>query len=783
MHRADARGSDHGGRCAAPAPVFTSTFPQVPGEALSVLALLLALQSAPAGAAVSVPRFEERVVIDGVLDEDVWSRAAVLDGFMQYEPADGRPAAQRTEVRVWYAPDAIHFAIIATDSEPQSIRATRADRDNISGEDYVTIYLDTFRDRRRAFFFAVNPLGVQQDGVRTEGASSAGRAFGGSTDRSPDFLWQSRGRVTETGWVAEVRIPFRSLRYPAGQDMQWGINIERKTQRTGFVDAWPETRRASASFLAQGGVLTGLHDLRRGVVFEAQPFVTVNAPATRLDGAFVRNDPDTEAGVNLRVGFTNLSLDATINPDFSQIEADAGQVTVNERFAIFVPEKRPFFLEGIELFATPNQLVYTRQIADPRAGGKVTGKFGALSVAHMTALDRAAGEGDAVFNVTRLRRDVGANSLLGLTYTDRTMTEASLYNRVLAADARVVFARLYYVEGQLGHSWSELGDGHRAAPIWKAEFDRTGRSWGFNHQLNAVGDDFITQAGFVNRRGITSGRAMNRLTWYGPEGGAIERANVFFGPNRVWRYDGFGRERAIEGSEFANLQVRLRGDWSITTRVAREFVHLDEAEYATYATTTPAGPAAYVPVERIGGASVEFGVSTPIYQRFDAGFELERGRVAIFAEGAPGNGWEARANLSLRPTPSVRTALTGTVQHIARSRDGSEFARTVIPRLRAEFQPTRAFFLRGIAEYRSERRSDLRNAHTGAPLLIGGEPVPARAGNSLRFDLLASYQPVPGTVAFLGYGASLQEPDAFAFRDLERTADGFFLKLAYQLRR
>jgi hypothetical protein len=752
---------------------------------LPVFALLLALQQTPSGTVVTVPRFEEHAVVDGVLDEDVWSRAAVLDGFSQYEPADGRPAAQRTEVRVWYAPDAIWFGIIAHDAEPQSIRATRADRDNIGGEDHVTIYLDTFRDRRRAFFFAVNPLGVQQDGVRTEGASSAGRAFGGSTDRSPDFLFESRGRITDAGYVVEVRIPFKSLRYPSGRELEWGINIERKTQRTGFLDTWPDTRRASASFLAQGGVLAGLHDLRRGVVLEAQPFITVNAPARRIDDAFVRDDPDLETGVNVRVGFTNLSLDATINPDFSQVEADAGQVTANERFALFVPEKRPFFLEGIELFATPNQLVHTRQVADPRAGGKLTGKFGAVSVAHMTAVDRAfeEGAGDAVFNVTRLRGDIGANSVLGLTYTDRTLTNASLYNRVLAADARIVFAGLYYVEGQLGHSWSELEGGYRADPLWKVEFDRTGRSFGFNYQLNAIGEDFITQAGFVNRRGITSGRAMNRLTWYGPQDGRVERVNAFFGPTRVWAYDGFASERALEGSEFADFQVRLRGDWSIRTRVARDFVHLDAADYFSYGTTTPTGPAAYVPFDRIGGGTMLLSVNTPVYQRFDANGEVRHGRVAIFAEGAPGSEWAATLSVAARPAPSARATLSATAQHIARMRDGSEFARTILPRLRAEFQPTRAFFLRAIAEYRAERRSDLRDARTGTPLLAGGMAVPARAVNSMRIDLLASYQPVPGTVAFLGYGASLNEPDAFAFRHLTRTTDGLFLKLAYQFRR
>src|SRR5690606_16164396 len=143
-----------------------------------ITAFLLAMQQAP----IEIPRLEQEIEIDGVLDEEVWSQAAVLDEFMQYEPADGRPAAERTEVRVWYAPDAIYFGIHAFDSEPQSIRAKRSNRDNLGSDDRVVIYLDTFRDRRRAFYFGVNAYGAQEDGVRTEGSGSAGRTFGGNSD-------------------------------------------------------------------------------------------------------------------------------------------------------------------------------------------------------------------------------------------------------------------------------------------------------------------------------------------------------------------------------------------------------------------------------------------------------------------------------------------------------------------------------------------------------------------------------------------------------------------------
>src|SRR5690606_25674398 len=230
---------------------------------------------------VALPRIEARTVVDGRLDEPAWAEAVRLTGFSQLEPADGRPAVERTEVLVWYSPDAIHFGILAYDRDPASIRATNADRDAIGGEDNVVIYLDTFNDRRRAYVFAANALGVQQDGVRTEGAGSAGRMFGGGTDLSPDFLFDSSGRITAEGYVVEVRIPFKSLRFSGAAEQAWGLNIERNIQRTGYKDTWTDVRRAGASFLAQSGTIKGLRGLERGVVFEAQPFLTASAPGAR----------------------------------------------------------------------------------------------------------------------------------------------------------------------------------------------------------------------------------------------------------------------------------------------------------------------------------------------------------------------------------------------------------------------------------------------------------------------------------------------------------------------
>lgn len=754
---------------------------------LKLLLAIVALQDttsvrAPAPTA-SIPRIDTVVVVDGRLDEPVWSQAARLSGFRQFRPVDGRPAEQQTDVLVWYAPDAIHFGIVAHDRDPSSIRATQADRDNLGNEDRVTLLLDTFNDQRRAFMFAVNALGSQADGVRSEGQFTPGNLFSGSEDLSPDYTWDSKGMTTDSGYVVEVRIPFKSLRVPSTGAQTWGLNIVRVTQRNGYEDTWADTRRASSSFLAQSGTITGLENLERGVVIEIQPYATATVTGARdpVSGNFDRGDIEPEAGGNLRLGFTNFAIDATINPDFSTVEADEGQVTVNERFALFFEEKRPFFLEGIELFATPNQLVYTRQIGNPIAGGKFTGKFGKFTGAYLAAVDDAP-DGNAVFNVGRLRYDLGSASTTGITVTDRE--RGSDYNRVVSADAHVVFARLYFVEAQLAQSWTEDGGVSRSGPVMKAEFDRTGRSWGFNYNLNAISDGFVTRTGFVNRTGIVTGRAFNRLSFYGPRGALIENFTTFFGLNRLWDYADFELGEAVEGSEEINFDLSMRGGWQAEAGLHRDFVKFDPADFGDYTVVGGGGPVPYAPVDELDNMlSVSAGFETPTYQSFGADFSASVGEAAIFDEAALGFGYELEAGLNLRPATSMRVELEAEFVRIFRDSDESEFARAFIPRLKIEYQPTRALFFRMITEYQAERRAPLQDPETGLPIAVAGTIDGGDDANGFRTDLLAAYEPTPGTAVFLGYGTTMRDTGAFRFRNLRRESDGLFLKVSYLIRR
>lgn len=737
--------------------------------------------SAPA---FDIPRSTEEVDVDGRLSEGAWSSAARLNGFFQYEPSDGQPASQPTEVRVFYTAKALYFGIIAGIRSGANLNATVSNRDNILNDDRVLIYLDTFNDRRRAFVFGVNPYGIQLDGVRSEGSGTAGRMFGGGEDWSPDFHYDSRGELTDSGYVVEVRIPFKSLRFPPDENQAWGLNISRVTPSSNTIDTWVDTRRASASFLGQVGTMRGITGVERGIVTEWQPFFTTALNGTRnpLTESFDRGSARGEAGVNFRLGFPAVSLDATINPDFSQVETDVGQVTANERFALFIPEKRPFFLEGIELFSTPNQLVYTRQVVAPSAGAKVTGKVGPFGVAHLTALDDRPGD-DALFNISRLRTDFGGSSVAGITLTDRRLDGHS--NTVVAADTRLVFGGFYYLEAQAGHSRTTTAGVTATAPMFHAALDRTGSLWGFHYQLTGFGEDFTTESGFVPRNDNIDFRFFNRLAFYGRgERDLVRSLWLFGGPTRLWRFDDFGTTAPLEGGEEVRATFVLRGGWRVSGTMNRDFFTLEPELYEGVTATTIEGTQEpYLPAPRLDNLwNGTFTVNIPSRRTLDLSFGYTGGGVAVFDEGSEGRSQRFDATLGWRPKPELRIEGLAALSRITRAHDGSEVSRTLIPRLKLEVQPRRSLLFRVVTELRDERIDALRAAGTQSILVVNGVASAPGRNRNLRTDWLVSYEPSPGTVAFLGYGSTLERPYDEGVTGLRRATDGFFLKLAYQFR-
>src|SRR6266699_3040791 len=348
-------------------------------------------------APIKLAHFDKPPVIDGKLDEDVWKHAVVLKDFYQIQPGDNIAPAKPTEVMLGYDPKFLYIAFHCYD-EPSKVRANIPKRDHVFDDDYVGFLFDTVNDHRKAYEFDINPLGVQADGIWTDGQGE---------DFNPDFVFESTGLLTEDGWTVEISIPFKSLRYVAGKDKLWGAHFFRRIKRfNNELDMWMPINRDISSWLAQEGHLSGLEGISAERTLELIPSLTVSesgrrkatlTPAQRntglLDpGRFVNEPVTFDLGLTGKFSLTpNVTLGFAVNPDFAQVEADQLVVRANQRFPIFFAEKRPFFLEGIDIFQTQIIAVHTRAIIDPDVALKLTGKINRNTFGLMLASDNGPG--------------------------------------------------------------------------------------------------------------------------------------------------------------------------------------------------------------------------------------------------------------------------------------------------------------------------------------------------------------------------------------------------------
>lgn len=770
-----------------------------------VFALVAALQFAPAQSTaavqavysgraqqttVSVPRTEAAVRIDGELDEPAWSSAAVLTGFSQYAPVDGAAAEDSTEVLVWYTEHEIYFGIRAF--EPHgAVNASLADRDRYFSNDFVHVLLDTFNDRRRAFIFGVNPFGVQADGVLSESPTS-------SEDYTPDYIFQSKGRLTDFGYQVEIRIPFKSIGYQPANVQDWGIQIIRRVQHSGQDQTWTPARRGTTSFLAQNGTLQGLTELKRGLVMDVNPVATARLDGRRVGDSYSYGSAEPEFGGNLRWGVTsNLTLNATVNPDFSQVEADAGQTVFDPRQALFFAEKRPFFLESAEQLSVPRNLIYTRRIVSPVAAVKFTGKTGATNIGFLSAVDdrgqSITGETNPVYNLLRVKRDVGKQGTVGVVYTDKVV--GSDFNRVGGFDARFVFSREYSLFVQAAGSFWKNGDHEAQAPLWVFNLNRNGRTFGWNANINGVHDEFVAGSGFISRPGIVHSNTGVRFTRFGDSDSKLQ--SYTFNPliDNTWDYQEFA-----DGIGPDDIKLHLnngfvwKGGWRANVNFFIETFRYPDRLYANYymLRREPNGDSAFVKftgVNRIANYDVFVSGNTPQFDRWSFGGFIVLGRDENFDEWAPGYIAFSSLNASYRPTDQLRADVSYIEQRTVRPSDRSTVNLQRIPRIKVEYQISRPVFVRFVGQYVSFERDALRDAgRTELPIYFFNRGTntytraAARSNNSFRADWLFSYQPTPGTVLFAGYGSSLTDAESFAFRNVDRTADGLFLKLSYLLR-
>src|SRR5216683_7859685 len=548
---------------------------------------------------VRIPRIEADVVIDGDLSDLAWAHAAVLTGFSQYAPNDGVPAADSTQVLVWYSPNAIYFGIRAFEQHGRPT-ATLANRDQIFGDDNVQILLGTFHDAKQVLMFAVNPLGVQGDGSLVEGANVTAGGFIGSAvvgreqpDLSPDFVFQSHGRVTDWGYEVEVRIPFKSIRYQPQQPQDWRLNIVREVKHSGFEDSWFPARRASASFIGQSGNLVGLTGMHRGLVMDLNPEATGKASGAPTPGGYRYDVGNPQLGGNIRWGVSeNLTLNGTYKPDFSQVESDAGQLAFDPRQALFFPEKRPFFLEGSELFQVPQNLIYTRRIVQPVAAVKLTGNASGTDIGFLSAVDQkfasASGNDNPIINIVRAQRSLGHGSRIGMAYTDRI--EGGNYNRVAEVDSRLVFKEIYGLNPQLAASRTRVGGVTTTAPLWLSQFTIQHRIWGLRSAFAGISDDFRSASGFIGRAGIVHSYVDPSYTTYGKPGALLQRVTGDIVVDGIWQYQNFIHGRHLQDKKLHfNGNATLRGGWNVGAGYFVESFGYDSALYADYRFKLPNG--------------------------------------------------------------------------------------------------------------------------------------------------------------------------------------------------
>lgn len=536
------------------------------------------------------------------MDEADWAQAQPLRGFGRIYVREGETPSESTDVRVLFDDQNVYFGMRCENRSPGPIRASLAPRDQITDGDHISIHLDTYNDRHRAYIIGVNPYGVQLDGILD----------GDEPDFNWDGVWDAETTRDSAGWTAEVAVPLRSLRFPHGGGGTWGLWFRREITKNDEVCSWPVYREANqGDVMLQAADLTGMDGLPGSGGVEIQPYVTGARFSSREISPVTTEWDDTNdssVGLDAKVPLrSSLTADFTLNPDFSQIEADALQIDVNRRFPLFFDEKRPFFLEGAEIFATPFNLVYTRRIADPAFGGKLTGKSGPWRLGAIGVRDdgggstdgiggRADGEfGQGTFGIARLRRDLGENGHVGFVVTEHLSDREGVavgtgvgppvyainggQNTVAAADARIRFAKRWFASGQLGGSWSRIdrsrtdGNGPDQVREEFADVVYTTNAWYADGTTYAVayhdylGPDFRAETGFLDR-------VDSRITGY--------EANYTFrpksGPLRTWQPQTNGN--LIHDSRGILQERRLAGaiEWSFhrQTRMHTRFARVIE---------------------------------------------------------------------------------------------------------------------------------------------------------------------------------------------------------------
>lgn len=721
----------------------------------------LACLHAPAPAAIAqttthVRRVAEPPRLEEFLDGSVPPDAIAITDFIQREPGDGVPASQNTAAYLSYDDDRLYVVFICRDTEPDKVRARLTRRENFEGDDAVGIVLDTFFDRRRAYIFLVNPLGIQLDGITAEGQED---------DYSFDTLWHSEGRLTPFGYIVRIEIPFKSLRFPSTGAQKWGVALARLIPRANETSFWPAITRNIAGFVQQLAPLEGLERISPGRNLQFIPYAAFAAARTPDRAGAYDTDADARTGIDAKLVLKDaFSVDVALNPDFSQVESDEPQVTINERFEVFFPERRPFFIENATYFESPIQLFFSRRVADPQFGGRITGKKSGWALGALAIDDRAAGRragpdgvlpgGRAGIAVLRAQRDFGEQSSVGVFVTNRDFDESS--SRVASADGRIKLNANWVARGQATYSATRELDGRSwNAPAWFASIGRESRGFQYEASYLDISPDFRVPLGFVQRTDLRQVEQRASYTWR-PTSGRV----VGFGPEMIawtiWDHRG----RLQEWFVSPEFEVELRGQTSFGIDHREQMELFEGTEFRKRSTELSA---ASEWLKWLSG-SVEYSWGGEV------NFDPASG-VAPFL----GTERSAEIGVTIRPYPALRldqtylySALSVRDPIAARpaARAGDSVFRNHILRTRVNYQFTKELSLRAIVDY-------------GA-VLPDTALVDLERRKDTTGDVLFTYLLNPGTALYVGYTDRYENlRERGRFRSSGRQV---FVKASYLLR-
>jgi hypothetical protein len=704
-----------------------------------------------------VPKTDSEITLDGILDEKAWQDALMLELLYEVRPGENVPPPVQTQVFLSYDSRNLYAAFRCYDPEPSAIRAHLSDRDSHGGDDWVGLIFDTFNDQRRSFVFIVTAQGVQLDLIETQSGDDAGW----------DGIWDCASEITDWGYCVEMVLPFSTVQFQRKKGYQvWGFDAVRSYPRdhTYHIGLFPRDR-SNNCYLCQAVKIRGFEGVSPGRNLEINPTLTAIRTDEREDfpkGDFKKEYQDAEFGVSTRWGITsNLTLNLAANPDFSQIEADARQLDINQPFALFYPEKRPFFTEGLDFFSSLKEIIYTRTVRDPTWGVKLTGKEGPNTIGafvmrdDITNLIFPGSQGSSstslwtnnLSSVFRYKRDFGSRNTAGIIFTDREGSD--YFNRVYGFDLDFRLTQTEQIQllalrsstkypndvaEENSQSSGKFNDG-----LISFEYDHNSRTWGWWADYEEVGSNFRADLGYFPRVGYRNVEGGVNYTWNAP-------------PNTWWALLKVGSEVNYFEDQKGNLLNKRASVWFSYTGALQSNFFIRGAKavqaykgYEFDLTTFTAGgnlwPASFI---QVGGSVF-------------VGNQIDYANIRL------GNIWRLDFGVLSNLGKHLRLTLQHTYERMM-VQDARLYTAN-ISQLNAVYQFTTRMFFRSIIQY------------VNYDFNPGNYTFDTDSEQKNFFSqLLFSYKFNPRTVLFLGYSDNYFGDQGIRLTQSDRT---FFLKIGY----